>query len=90
MAELVVFAGCAKWKFAQDRSVAVLASECTVLQLAKWEVVGNRADSDAHIADPVRIHKAADDVVGPGMDQGGSKMIPKEAGAVLVVRRVLQ
>lgn len=91
-AELVVFAECARLEFAQGQSVVDLEIGHTVAQLLNLEVVGNRADFDAHIVDPVRIHTAANDVlvsvvvVGPS----DSKMILKEVVAVLVVQRVLQ
>lgn len=91
LAELVVFAGCARLEFAQDLSVVVdLVIECTVAQLLKSGVVGNRADFDAHIVDPVHTHKAAGDAVECVVGRGDSKMTQKEVGAVLVVQLVLQ
>lgn len=90
LAELVVLAGCARLEFAQDRNVADHAPECTVAQLVKLEVARSRAGSDARIVDPMRIHKAANDVVGFAVDQSDSKTTRKEVGDVLVVQLVLQ
>lgn len=91
LAELVVFAGCARLEFAQGQSVVNLEIGCTVAQLLNLEVVGNRADFDAHIVDPVRIHTAANDVVGSVVvGPSDSKTTLKEVVAVLVVQRVLQ